>query len=577
MAMGATGSIEYTVGEPMRGTKWVVRGKLGQGGMGLVLDVVKARVIPGAMKVLLPPFANLPEFAAKFLDEVRVTARLQHPNVVQVLDFDRLEDGTPFMVMERLRGRTLRAALRETQKNVRTWTPANAYAVAAQIAQGLYRAHSHRPSIVHRDIKPENIYLHRAEGTLESVVKVMDFGVAAMVGERDRERIGTPRSMAPEQLAGDPVSPQTDQYALALVVYEMLTGRFPWEVNLRDIVAVVDVHLRVAPTPPSRFCPWLPERIDAALLKALSKDPTARHDTVHGLVFELRSLQSIDRGPSNVAGDAYTDPMVGTLADGGAVVLDENDTFERMPASSLSGPSLVISELSGPSESSAKTAQRPERTAEVQASAPQAPSTKEAPDAASEHAGGGDGERTPAESEGRTEAPDERSTMALAPLDTPMTGEAERALKPIRGKASVRRVPMTAFALAGAGALLAVLLSVWKGGSPREPLEPQNAFERPPSVAEAARIDSQPEPARAPTGVTGEPSAATESTTPSATVPATKPRGAPATGARPDGGAGGGPLRKVTPIASARAPGAPPPKAFVPDDGRDELYIPGAQ
>src|ERR1700761_2482459 len=99
--MKASGSIEYTVGQPMPGTKWIVRGELGQGGMGLVLDVMKAGVIPGAMKVLLPQFADVPEFAARFLDEVKVTARLQHPNIVQVLDVDRLADGTPFMVMER--------------------------------------------------------------------------------------------------------------------------------------------------------------------------------------------------------------------------------------------------------------------------------------------------------------------------------------------------------------------------------------------------------------------------------------------------------------------------------------------
>src|ERR1700677_4610609 len=165
-------SIQYTVGEPMPGTKWVVRGKLGQGGMGLVLDVVKARLIQGAMKVLLPSFARVPEFAARFLDEVKVTARLQHPNVVQVLDFDRLGDGTPYFVMERLRGRTLRAALRETRQRGKTWTPANTYAVAAQVCDGLCRAHLHPRAIVHRDIKPENIYLHRPEGSLDSVVKV---------------------------------------------------------------------------------------------------------------------------------------------------------------------------------------------------------------------------------------------------------------------------------------------------------------------------------------------------------------------------------------------------------------------
>jgi len=321
LAMNAARSIKYTVGKPMPGTRWVVRGKLGQGGMGLVLHVVKEGVIQGAMKVLHPHFAKLPEFAARFLDEVKVTARLQHRHIVQVLDFDRLGDGTPFMVMERLQGRTLGAALREARQAGKSWTAANAYTVASQVAEGLYRAHSHVPSIVHRDVKPDNLYLHRAESSFDSIVKVMDFGVAAVVGEREQRAIGTPRYMAPEQVTGAALSPQTDQYALGLVIYEMLTGRLPWDLGGRDALALAEERRRVAPAPPSRFCPWLPERMEAALLKALSQDPAARHDTVHGLMFELRGLQSVnDRSPSGADDNHSTVPMVGTLAEGALVV-----------------------------------------------------------------------------------------------------------------------------------------------------------------------------------------------------------------------------------------------------------------
>lgn len=323
-------AVEYPVGQPMPGTKWVVRGKLGEGGMGIVLDVMKARLIPGAMKVLHPSFAGMAEFAERFLEEVKVTAQLQHPNIVQVLDFDRLADSTPFMVMERLRGRTLRAALRETRQRGKTWTPANTYAVAAQVCEGLCRAHLHPRAIVHRDIKPENIYLHRPEGSLDSVVKVMDFGVAAIVGQRDRTQIGTPRYMAPEQLRGDRVSPQTDQYALALVIYEMLTGRLPWDVDVRDVSAMAKVHLSVPPAPASTFCAWLPPRVDAAILKALSKDSGARHESVHGLIYELRALQRLESA-SDATTDAHsTDPMVGTLADGYAIVREGPETMGHM-------------------------------------------------------------------------------------------------------------------------------------------------------------------------------------------------------------------------------------------------------
>jgi serine/threonine protein kinase len=327
-------SVEYRLGE-VPGTKWVVRGKLGEGGMGIVLDVVKANVIQGAMKVLHPSMAMVPELASLFLEEVKVTAQLQHPNIVQVLDFDCLQDGTPFMVMERLRGRTLRAALRETRQRGRVWAPANTYAVAAQVCEGLSRAHSHSVPIVHRDIKPENIYLHRADGSLEPVVKVMDFGVAAVAGQRDGACVGTPRYMAPEQLRGERVSPQTDQYALALVIYEMLTDRWPWDVDVRDLRAMARMHLSVSPAPPATFCAWLPKPVDAALVRALCKDPSGRHESMHEFSFELRPLQWADQPGASSGETPATYPTVGTIADGFESMSPEPSSQEGESISAL--------------------------------------------------------------------------------------------------------------------------------------------------------------------------------------------------------------------------------------------------
>ena len=479
------------------------------------------------------------------------------------------------MVMERLRGRTLRAALRETQQNGRTWTPANAYAVAAQVAQGLYRAHSHDPSIVHRDIKPENIYLHRAEGTLESMVKVMDFGVAAVVGERDRQCIGTPRYMAPEQVAGDPVSPQTDQYALALVVYEMLTGRFPWEVNLRDVSALVDVHRRVAPTPPACFCPWLPERINAALLKALSKAPAARHDTVHGLVFELRALQSID--PSNAAGDVHaTDPMVGTLAEGGAVLREDvrhvrahagafrERAFASRPGSewpermerrelptagaacgdpALGAPSHARERRPRPRVEPAPRSERP--AARIRRAHRGAGRAIDPGHGASGHA---DDRRGRA---GRATHP-RQDVPAESPDDRVCVGRSQRA----GGRRAER---MEGRVAAGAGPAQGVR---HPGGDRRSRTHrlPRRAC----GCAHPRRDRRRPARPRH------------QPPLPSA-VAATKPHIATSTAARPDGGTSGATPRKVTPIASVPSPGAAPPKGSVPDDGRDELYIPGAR
>jgi serine/threonine-protein kinase len=568
--MKAPSSIEYLIGQPMPGTKWVVRGKLGQGGMGIVLDVVKEQLIRGAMKVLLPPFAKQPEFAAKFFEEVKVTARLQHPHIVQVLDFDRLSDGTPFMVMERLRGRTLRAALRETRQRGKLWTAANTYAVAAQASEGLYRAHSHEPSIVHLDVKPENIFLHRTEASFDSVVKVMDFGVAAIVGERDRQIIGTPRYMAPEQVAGGDVSPQTDQYALALVIYEMLTGRLPWDVNVRDAKALGEAHRYAAPAPPSHFCPWLPSRMDAALLKALSKDPRARHETLHGLMFELRGLQRIGDRPAT--GDANTtDPMVGTLAEGGAFVREEDDTFERMAPPNANAPRLATAGPAGAFEVSVQFSEssepptwpRPERAGSLA----KEPSLVAAgrPRVGSESMTGGV----------RGEGSEEHEPVGDQALDTPMTGESGPKSESHRhGKPSRGGGKRMALASVGVGALAAVLVSTrihsresGTGGVPqvarptsgatpaasdfglgaRPPLSILNAVHAPAAVADSVAIPMLGAPTEA---------AMTK-----------------AASARPDGGAGGPGLSKATPAPRPALKG-PSAKASVPDDGRDELYVP---
>jgi serine/threonine-protein kinase len=546
--MKAPSSIEYAIGEPMPGTKWVVRGKLGQGGMGLVLDVVKEQLIRGAMKVLLPPFAKLPEFAAKFLDEVKVTARLQHPNIVQVLDFDRLSDGTPFMVMERLRGRTLRAALRETRQRGKLWTAANTYAVAAQASEGLYRAHSHEPSIVHRDFKPENVFLHRTQASFDTVVKVMDFGVAAVVGERDRQNIGTPRYMAPEQVDGGEVSPQTDQYALALVIYEMLTGRLPWDVSVRDAKALAEAHRHSAPIPPSQFCPWLPGRMDAALLKALSKDSRARHDTLHGLMFELRGLQWIGDRPG-MTGDANTtDPTAGLAGErptGPSEVPELSDSWEP--------PTWPLPQGQG-----------------ARALAKQ-PSLAPAID-------------TPAASESITTAagPEVLEDRAASPshaLNTPMTGESGAGdERRTRGKFAFgkRALGRIALALGGAVALVLLLVSARIARSSREPptRETQMINNRssggapttsdlefgaqpPPSITEAVDVSRAP----------------ADSVVMPAVAATSEPGVVKSTRTGSDGGAGAPAARRAT-LPPRPALRSPPPKASVPDDGRDELYVP---
>jgi hypothetical protein len=442
--------------------------------------------------------------------------------------------------------------------------------VAAQVAEGLYRAHSHVPSIVHRDVKPENLYLHRIESSFESVVKVMDFGVAAVVGESDPRSIGTPRYMAPEQVTGEHVSPQTDQYALALVVYEMLTGRDPWDVDRRDAGAWADAHRRMAPWPASRFCPWLPPGMDTALLKALSRDPRARHDTVHGLIFELRGLQWVSDRSSVDTGDLHsTDPMMGTLAEGALVLPDDHDTIVRMTAPPTDGADAEAAAPTGASSISV-------HVSAVRASAPSAASasfpredaiskkarrlTLEAPD------GGGE----------RSEGAERGARLGLPSLDTPMTGESGRGSELSRREGLSRTTTRRAWAFAGPAAILVALLSAAVAGSSRgtgrkstQPVETMTAVST--RVAAGESVSERAAPSVAESSQAWE--HPTEFTVP-AWLAAHDPTVAGAASVQPAPGPGVSAVGKAAALRSQPAVRSTPAKARTPDDGRDDLYVP---
>ena len=342
----------------MPGTKWVLRGWLGQGGMGVVLDVAKEPGIVGAMKVLLPAFAQQDAFTRRFFEEVRLLARLRHPNIVGVIDFDSLDDGAPFVVMERLTGHTLRSALRERRHPL---SPTAVYDIIRQLCEGLYCAHSNAPPIVHRDVKPENVFLHRPRFATP-IVKLIDFGIAGVYGETtDRRTIGTPRYMAPEQILGDSTSLQTDLYTVAVVVYEMLTTRFPWEIDTRDMSAVINAHLRGVPVPPSRHAPWIPRLVDECILRALAKAPATRPRDAHEFVSGLFELQyAEDRrsvSPGHRTSTATTSPNHACASDNSC---DSAITFLSEPLQTYDSLATVLrDEPSGPNVGSALNPVRP--------------------------------------------------------------------------------------------------------------------------------------------------------------------------------------------------------------------------
>jgi serine/threonine-protein kinase len=488
---------------------------------------------------------------SRFLEEVKVTARLQHGNIVQVFDFDRLEDRTPFMVMERLRGRTLGAAMREARTQGKPWTAGNTFAVASQVAEGLSRAHANVPSIVHRDIKPENLYLHLPKDSRDWTVKVMDFGVAALVGAQEAKLIGTPRYMAPEQVDGGPVSPQTDQYAFALVVYEMLTGRLPWKAA--GVKAWTDARLELPPTSALRFCGWLPDEVDRALLKALSRDPAKRHASVHALMFELRALEWVSEHTTGSGEYNATVPTVGTLAEG-PPAFGGQDTVARMTVPPLEGPSRQAFEAGSmlqTRQDPRPLATGPDPASEDEATTGVVPPRPPTIDVFFED--------LEAEAEGVVPAP---------ASETPMTGEAVRSDGrgvPRRGMARVA----SAFAVAGAAATaLGTLGAIAFSGRSHGKVDPpaSSVMESTPSGPLTLEVKATPEPSPQDPAASASPLPAwiESASVAAAARTSTAPRDAVPTAAR------------KPPSAASRPPARPAPAAtHVPDDGRDELYAPG--
>ncbi|HEX7669557.1 MAG TPA: serine/threonine-protein kinase, partial [Polyangiaceae bacterium] len=231
-----------------------------------------------AVKMLPPSLAERPELRARFEQEAELVSQIQHRNVVDVLDYDVTEGGEPYLVLEMLHGETLAALLTKTCP----LPLGTAITIMSQIALGLSAAH--RAAVVHRDLKPDNVFL-TADPDEPLCVKLLDFGISKNL--RSSRRItkatmilGTPDYMAPEQASGDAhdVDARTDQHALAVVTYEMLTGVQPFAHD--DMAMALRNVISLEPPPASSLAGWLPREVDAVLGRALSKIPKRRYPDV---------------------------------------------------------------------------------------------------------------------------------------------------------------------------------------------------------------------------------------------------------------------------------------------------------
>lgn len=238
---------------------------LGEGGMAEVwraLDQRLERTV--AIKVMAGPLAADPIFLVRFFSEAQSVARISHPNVVSVLDFGQHDD-RPFLVMEHVGGGSVADLSGERL------TVERAYELVRGAARGAGAAHE--LGIVHRDVKPGNILL-----TEDGTAKLADFGIAAATGGESLTgtgaAIGSPHYISPEQAAGAGATPRSDVYSLGIVLYELLTGRRPFEGD--NVTAVAIAQVEQEPLPPSEHVPQLAPSVDALVLACLAKDPQQR-------------------------------------------------------------------------------------------------------------------------------------------------------------------------------------------------------------------------------------------------------------------------------------------------------------
>jgi serine/threonine-protein kinase len=244
------------------------------GGMGevwLATDTLLRRRV--AVKLLRESLANDPVVSERFRREALLVAQLSHPNIADVYDYVQ-QNGRPGIVMEFVEGETLAARIaREGPLNV-----PQAISIASALLSALQKAHD--AGIVHRDVKPGNVIITPAGG-----VKVTDFGIARAVGDHTLTEtgmiIGTAHYLSPEQVSGKPATPASDLYAVGAVVYEMLTGRRPFEAEA--MIAVAMQRLTADPTAPRKHRPDIPQSVERVVMQALERDPTDRFDSAEGM------------------------------------------------------------------------------------------------------------------------------------------------------------------------------------------------------------------------------------------------------------------------------------------------------
>ena len=262
--------------------------QIGMGGMAIVYKAIDLRTGHNvAVKVLRPEFNEDAEFVGRFQREAEAASKMTHHNIVNLLDVG-MDGENRYLVMEYVQGKTLKEVI---QERGRLNAP-----LACQITIRILSAleHAHRNGIVHRDIKPQNILVH-ADGH----IKVADFGIARIADSSTLTRgdmvMGSVHYFSPEQARGEGASAASDIYSTGIVLYEMLTGRVPFDGE--NAVAVAMQHLHAQPTPIQSIAPDVPLSVVRVCMKAMDKNPAMRYQSARDMAADLRSAMEDRRDP----------------------------------------------------------------------------------------------------------------------------------------------------------------------------------------------------------------------------------------------------------------------------------------
>jgi serine/threonine-protein kinase len=282
------------IGRDILNGQFQILQKIGSGGMGSVYKALQPamnRMV--AVKILHPKLANRKDLVSRFRREARAMSHLTHPNTVKVYLYGELEDGSLYIVMEYLDGKNLNQTVRaEGPMPVERGLP-----ILIQACNALEEAH--RAGIIHRDLKPENIFLSQ-QGGMKDYAKVLDFGLAKVTEREMRPGsiiltqegmvFGTPEFMSPEQAQGKTLTPGSDIYSLAVILYEVLTGKLPFDA--KNPMEYIQLHVTAKPKPINERVPGktFPPLLWTVLDRALAKKPEERYQSAAEFAHALQAV-----------------------------------------------------------------------------------------------------------------------------------------------------------------------------------------------------------------------------------------------------------------------------------------------